>query len=1041
MTYKKTENLSDESFKNPGPEFRGAPFWAWNTAMTKENVKFMTQVFKDMGMGGAHLHARIGLDTEYLSDEFMDMVKTARESFEDKGMLTRLYDEDRWPSGFCGGYVTKDHKFRERFLVFSSESPEEEKVVFRSYSSSAKAVRSDEKKLLAKYEIELKNGYLASYRMLKEGENAKPGAFVKYAFLEVSGDNPWFNNQAYVNTFDKKAIDEFIKLTHEKYYAELGDRFGKDIPSIFTDEPQFPVKERLGFAEDDRTVIIPFSDDFEEDFSRKYGHSLLESLPELFWELGENRYSVTRYEYHDFVSERFASAFADNIGDWCKKHGILLTGHMMDEPTLNSQTAALGEAMRSYRGFDIPGIDMLCDKREFTTAKQAASAAHQLGAPGVMSELYGVTGYNFDFRGHKLQGDWQAALGITLRVPHLSWTSMAGEAKRDYPASICYQSPWYREYKYVEDYFGRLNTALTRGTPEVKVGVIHPVESFWLLWGNEAQTGDIRKQRDEEFSNIVNWLLLGLVDFDFISESLLAGFENGVEDGRFKCGSMKYDVIVVPNLITLRSTTLKLLKAFSEAGGKVIFAGNAPTHVDARPTEEAKKLAANCTQVPFDRFSILRALEDYRTLDVRNEKGLRTENLIYQRRKEDKCDWLFICHAFRAEPVDIPRLEKMFITIKGTYKPVLYDALSGEISEVPYKIEDGNTLIYREAFAQDSLLFKLEPVTDATPVNAVNLEYKSYDANEGEIIHVPASVKVDLEEDNVLLLDMAEISVDGGEFEPLDEILRIDNDLRVRFGGSKRMHAWPQPWAMRNAPAGPTHDLILRYTFDSEIEGRKVSLGLEKAKDCVIEFNGEAVSVNVDGYYVDRDIDRIALGVLKKGKNVILVKTKFNTLRDLEAMYLLGDFGVRLKGFESVITEKPTELNFGNIAVQDLSFYSANVDYIFDVDVPADGTLKISATDFRCPLIAVELDGERVGTIAFAPYEVRVNGIKKGTHRIKMIAFGNRNNTFGPLHMCDRFKRSQSPDSWRTEGSEWSYEYVTDPAGILKRPEIRFIAD
>ena len=32
---------------------------------------------------------------------------------------------------------------------------------------------------------------------------------------------------------------------------------------------------------------------------------------------------------------------------------------MMEEPTLESQTAALGEAMRSYRGFDLPGIDML----------------------------------------------------------------------------------------------------------------------------------------------------------------------------------------------------------------------------------------------------------------------------------------------------------------------------------------------------------------------------------------------------------------------------------------------------------------------------------------------------------------------------------------------------------------------------------------------------------------------------------------------------------------------------------------------------------
>jgi hypothetical protein len=142
----------------------------------------------------------------------------------------------------------------------------------------------------------------------------------------------------------------------------------------------------------------------------------------------------------------------------------MLTGHMMEEPTLESQTHALGEAMRSYRSFQFPGIDMLCDRHEFTTAKQAQSAARQNGIAGTLSELYGVTNWDYDFRGHKLQGDWQAALGVTVRVPHLSWVSMNGEAKRDYPSTFNYQSPWYKEYPYVEDHFARIASVLTRGS-------------------------------------------------------------------------------------------------------------------------------------------------------------------------------------------------------------------------------------------------------------------------------------------------------------------------------------------------------------------------------------------------------------------------------------------------------------------------------------------------------------------------------------------------------------------------------------------------
>ena len=36
-------------------------------------------------------------------------------------MLAWLYDEDRWPSGFAGGLVTKDERFRERYIQFSPE--------------------------------------------------------------------------------------------------------------------------------------------------------------------------------------------------------------------------------------------------------------------------------------------------------------------------------------------------------------------------------------------------------------------------------------------------------------------------------------------------------------------------------------------------------------------------------------------------------------------------------------------------------------------------------------------------------------------------------------------------------------------------------------------------------------------------------------------------------------------------------------------------------------------------------------------------------
>ena len=77
MLYKKNTSsaLSDELFRNPTCEYRGTHFWAWNAALKYEELQRQIEVFKEMGLGGFHMHVRTGMATEYLSDEFMQLVK------------------------------------------------------------------------------------------------------------------------------------------------------------------------------------------------------------------------------------------------------------------------------------------------------------------------------------------------------------------------------------------------------------------------------------------------------------------------------------------------------------------------------------------------------------------------------------------------------------------------------------------------------------------------------------------------------------------------------------------------------------------------------------------------------------------------------------------------------------------------------------------------------------------------------------------------------------------------------------------------------
>lgn len=1028
---KDEKTLDRELFRNPSSEYRGTPFWAWNCKVTREQIARQTEDLRQMGMGGAHIHCRTGMAIPYMGGEFMDLVSYAHEQFTEKGMLTWLYDEDKWPSGYGGGLVTEHREYRERFLVFSPEPVGEGFPADRGKSTStAKAIRSDSRQFLKCYGVLLdEDGSMVDYLAYDTEQELPEGYLPWYAYLEISGDSAWFNNQAYVNTLDPGAIACFLKTVHEKYADRLGDSFGKDIPSIFTDEPQFSHKSLLGRAQDRQTLFLPYTDDFEESYRAAYGESFLEHLPEVFWERKDSPVSVTRYHFHDHIAERFARAYADQIGNWCNAHGIALTGHMMEEPTLMSQTAALGEAMRSYRSFQLPGIDMLCDRRELTTAKQTQSAVNQFAREGMLSELYGVTNWDFDFRGHKLSGDWQAALGVTIRVHHLTWVSMEGEAKRDYPASIGYQSPWYRKYRKIEDYFARLNTALVRGEPLVKIGVIHPVESYWLKWGNEETTGEERAEMDEAFSNLTDWLLYGLLDFDFISESLLQELPD--EGEGFRVGAMNYEVIVVPNCITLRRNTVDRLKKFAEKGGKIFYLGRMPEYIDAMPGGEA--LESTGELLPFTRQALWKALEPWRTVGVYDRSGRKSSNLLSRQRRDGENRWLFLAHCEKPSDPDDVTEEHWMIRVPGFWTAEQYDALEGNISAVPVKYsEEGRTEWEVSSYAQDSFLFCLKPGRFETE------EIQEKEKKISYALEVPETVSVILEEPNVLVLDMAESKLDEGPWKKKEEILRLDNVFREELGYPLREDAYAQPWIY--GERSYEHRVFLRYTILSETECGEVELALENEPITELVWNGEPVKHEVSGFYVDREIHKIILHGLKKGVNVLEAALPYHAEVNLEAMYLLGGFGVKAAGSTFTVTRAQDRIAFGDICGQGLPFYGGNLTYRIPVEVPEEGELSVQVPQFRNPLIEVVLDGKVSRELFKSPYRVNLGKVEAGSHVLELCAYGNRRNTFGQLHNCGAVVWS-GPDAWRTTGEKWAYEYQLVRTGILVRPRVELCVE
>ena len=984
--------LTPEVFGHPTAEYRGAPFWAWNCRVTPELIDRQLGVFREMGFGGAHVHSREGLAVPYLSDEFMSLVKHTVERSKELGLRTCLYDEDRWPSGCAGGIVTRDRENVMRYLEFSEKAPE---------------------RPLAVYDIEL-DGRMRSFRRITDGSEAEHRVF--YAVVVDAPREGTHNGESYVNTLSKKAIDDFIESTHARYKAVLGDDFGTTAPSIFTDEPEYGQARRVGNRLG--TPRMPWDAELPEKYFARWNESLVDNIPLLFFDPADGEPTV-RWRYFALITDIFAECYADNIGSWCDKNGILLAGHMMFEDTLAAQTTANGESMRHYRAFGIPGIDILFGAHEFTTAKQCQSVVRQYGKEGMLAELYGVTGWEADFRDYKHQGDWLAALGVTFRMPHLSWMSMKGESKRDYPASIFSQSCWYREYKYLEDHFARLGMALTRGKPIVRIAVIHPVESCWLSFGTLSDSGRL-DELERNFKSLAEWLLSGGLDFDYLSESLLP--DEYREGKRF--GEMEYDVVIVPPLFTLRSSTVDILTGYSKRG-RLIFLGEPPELVDALPSDRAKELVET---IAFSEYRVLSALEDFREVDIRSADGSRAKDFLYNYREEENCRWLFIARGKLPEKRFRPA-DRLTIEVRGEFSVDLFDTLSGRVTPVQAETACGKTRFTHDFFAHDSLLVRLTYGSREVKVPAARAKVSETP------IRMPG--RFELLEPNVLLLDTAEFAVDpvdleSADWQPEEEVLRI-SPIASRLAGVRPFVRFDwQPWAR---PETEPHRLALRFSFDSEVD-REASLALEDAGLSEIFVNGERVTARPDGYFIDESVGVVRLPGIRRGRNEIAAVIPFGDRTKPEAFYLLGRFGVRVNGSTRTVTALPENIGFSPLCEQLLPFYTGPLDYVCRFE--SGGRTAVRLPDFVGAAVRVFVDGEDRGLIAFDPYRLGFD-VPAGEHELRLRLYPTRFNLLGALHNNDSEEYRIASFIWRQTGDKWTYGYRLRPSGILSEPIIEKI--
>lgn len=474
-----------EKIINPSEEFTPVPFWFFNDAPDEKRIETQLRDYVEKGVNAVVLHPRIGVpeNVRYLSEEYFAAVRFIVKTAASLNMKIVLYDEGMYPSGSAhGGVVESDPEFASKGIMLAGKDS--------AIPGSAEIIAALPGERYIVYGFT--NGTI---RGIHYGEDdQEPGAPKSADIL-----NP-------------DAVDEFIRLTHDRYYEELKEYFGSTVIAFFTDEPCALGRNAGSFRE-----WVP---GMEKELCDAGGK--VEELEGLF--CGQK--NATTALYHRLIKKHLRETFYARLSSWCENHGIALMGHPEASDDIEEELY-----------FHIPGQDLILRRvspesgglLEFDSvqAKLSADIARHLGRRRNANECFGVCcrdNIPWYFTGSDMKWylDWLGIRGVNLFVPHAFYYSVEGRRKEERPPDVGPNNIWWHHYRKVSDYMKRLSYLMTDSRNGAKAAV--------LCDNNQVPYGEIACLYENQ------------VEFNYLPVALLK--EAAVENGRLCVGGYRYEAVL-----------------------------------------------------------------------------------------------------------------------------------------------------------------------------------------------------------------------------------------------------------------------------------------------------------------------------------------------------------------------------------------------------------------------------------------------------------------------------------------------------------------
>lgn len=412
--------------------------------------------------------------------------------------------------------------------------------------------------------------------------------------LYVTSQKTGFRDE-YINMVDADSCRMLINAVYEPTFEHLGDEFGKTILGFFTDEPGF-MNEKGATLEDASTssfigrgdMALPWSDELARRLHEELSASWLAELRGLWTR--DPAGARVRHTYMDIATQLYRACFDEQIGDWCRKRGVMHIGHVIEDKSCHTRLGqGAGHYFRAVAGQDMAGIDVVINQlapsvdhgrysyfhgawnMEFFTyalAKLGSSAARldPKKQGRCMAEVFGAFGWHEGLREMKWIADHMLVRGINWFTPHAF--SMAPFPDWDCPPHFYAHgnNPQWPHFGQLMSYMNRTATLLSGGYAMHPVAILYHADAEWA--GNAMPIERVAAE-----------LTRAQIDFDFVPAEAFEDenrYEVSIADGLLTVNDCRYQAFVMPGASFIGATTAEAMRRMANAGVMVLAVDEVP---------------------------------------------------------------------------------------------------------------------------------------------------------------------------------------------------------------------------------------------------------------------------------------------------------------------------------------------------------------------------------------------------------------------------------------------------------------------------------